>query len=55
MVPFDPILAQEISDRAVMVIEATLAGELLPRVTENPEDWRCKMCSHKARCWRDLC
>ena len=40
------------SDRAVMVIEATRAGELLPRVTDDPDDWRCKMCSHRERCWR---
>ncbi len=53
LVQFDPVLAQAISDRAVRVIEATRAGELLPRVTEDPEDWRCRMCtSHRARCWR---
>jgi hypothetical protein len=50
-VPFDVQLAQATSDRAVAVIEATSAGELLPRVTEDPEDFRCKMCSHKERCW----
>ncbi len=52
LVPFDAQLAQVTSDRAVTVIEATRAGELLPRVTEDPEDWRCKMCAHKERCWR---
>jgi hypothetical protein len=52
LVPFDAQLAQTISDRAVAVIEATRAGELLPRVTENAGDWRCKMCSHRGRCWR---
>lgn len=51
LVPFDAQLAQAISDRAVMVIEATRAGELLPRVTEDQGDWRCRMCSHRARCW----
>jgi hypothetical protein len=52
LVPFNPQLAQQTSDRAVTVIEATRAGELLPRVTEDPDDWRCKMCSHRERCWR---
>jgi hypothetical protein len=52
LVPFDEQLAQATSDRAVAVIEATRAGELLPRITEDPADWRCKMCSHRARCWR---
>jgi hypothetical protein len=53
-VPFDAELAQQFSDRAVTVIEATRAGELLPRITEDPTDWRCKMCSHKERCWREV-
>jgi hypothetical protein len=52
LVPFDAQLAQATSDRAVAVIEATRAAELLPRVTENQDDWRCKMCSHRERCWR---
>jgi hypothetical protein len=52
LVPFDVQLAQATSDRAVTIIEATCAGELLSRVTENPEDWRCKMCSHRERCWQ---
>jgi hypothetical protein len=52
-VPFDAELAQRMIDRAVQIIEATRAGELLPRITENPDDWRCtKMCPYRARCWR---
>ncbi len=52
LVPFDAQLAQAMSDRALTVIEATRAGELLPRITEYQSDWRCKMCSHRERCWR---
>jgi hypothetical protein len=52
LVPFDAELAQLFSDRAVMVIEATRVGELLPRVTDDPQDWHCKMCPWQARCWR---
>jgi hypothetical protein len=52
LVPFDAQLAQVASDRAVAVIKATQAGELLPRVTEDPNDWRCRMCGHRERCWR---
>jgi hypothetical protein len=48
---FNAERAQTWSDRAVMVIEATKASELLPRLTEDPSDWRCRICSHKARCW----
>jgi hypothetical protein len=52
LVPFDAQLAQLTSDRAVAITEATRAGELLSRITEDSEDWRCRMCSHRARCWR---
>jgi hypothetical protein len=52
LVPFDAALAQTTSDRAVAIIKATKAGELLARITENPDDWRCKMCAHRERCWR---
>jgi hypothetical protein len=52
LVPFNAERAQLWSDRAVNIIEATRAGELLPRGFDDPEDWRCRMCSHKERCWR---
>jgi hypothetical protein len=51
-VPFDADAAQAASDRAVTIIRATQAGELLPRITDKgPEDWRCKGCSHNRFCW----
>jgi hypothetical protein len=48
---FNTERAQAWSDRAVTVIEATRAGELLPRFTDNAEDWRCRFCGHRQRCW----
>jgi len=51
LVPFDAEAAQAASDRAVLVIKATQAGELLERIAKKPDDWRCKICSHKERCW----
>jgi hypothetical protein len=51
-VPFDARRAQEASDRAVQVIEATRAHELLPRFDPSCEDFRCRMCSHRERCLR---
>jgi hypothetical protein len=50
--PFDAERAQAWSDRAVTVIEATRAGELLPRGFKNPEDWHCRFCGHRERCWK---
>jgi hypothetical protein len=52
LLPFDTARAQEASDRAVAVIEATRAGEILPRVSDDPDDWRCKKCGHGERCWK---
>jgi hypothetical protein len=52
LVPFNDALAQAMSERAVSVIEATKAGELLPRITEKPDDWRCRVCGHRERCWQ---
>ena len=51
LVPFDPALAQRMSDRAVKVILATEAGELLPRSFADPSHYECKYCSWQKRCW----
>lgn len=53
LVPFDAELAQRMSDRAVRVITATEAGELLPRVTADPAWHECKMCAWQTRCWKE--
>jgi hypothetical protein len=50
--PFNTDRAQRTIDRAAAIIAATRTGELLPRFTTNPEDFRCKICSHRQRCWR---
>jgi hypothetical protein len=50
-IPFDATIAQAASDRAVLVIKATQAGELLDRIADKPTDWRCRICSHAKRCW----
>jgi hypothetical protein len=52
LMPFDAQLAQTMSDRAVTVIEATRAGELLPRAYDDPDGWHCKMCQWRERCWK---
>src|SRR5262249_7512959 len=51
LVPFNAEFAQHCSDRVTNIIEATRAGELLPRAYDDPEDWRCRLCPHKERCW----
>lgn len=51
LIPFDAERAQLASDRAVQIIQAVEAGEAPPRVTDNPDDWRCKYCGQRERCW----
>ncbi len=50
--PFDAALAQRMSDRAVKVITATEAGDLLPRAFNDPTHFECRMCAWQDRCWR---
>ena len=52
LVPFDAALAQRMSDRAVNIILATEAGELLPRSFADEAHFECKFCSWQHRCWR---
>ncbi len=51
-VPFDAALAQRMSDRAVQILEATQAGELLPRIVGNPSYFQCRWCAFTNRCWK---
>jgi hypothetical protein len=39
------------SDRAVRVISATDAGEVLPRFSTTPTHQECRFCSWQERCW----
>ena len=52
LVPFDAVLAQRASDRAVKIIAATEHGELLPRSFSDPAHYECKFCAWAERCWR---
>jgi hypothetical protein len=52
LVPFNVERAQLWSDRAVTIIEATRADELLPRGYNDPTEWHCRMCPHTERCWK---
>jgi hypothetical protein len=52
LVPYDAERAQTWTQRAEIIIQATRAGELLPRFTDDQDHWRCRLCGHRARCWR---
>jgi hypothetical protein len=49
-VPFNSSDAQELSDKAVMIIKACQAGEKLPRMNDDPDYWECRFCGYKERC-----
>ncbi len=51
LVAFDAGLAQRISDRAVRILQATDAGELLPRIATTRDFHECRTCPWGQRCW----
>ena len=51
LVPFDGSLAQMMSDKGVRIIQATEAGDLLPRISRESTHFECKICSYQDRCW----
>lgn len=51
LVPFDADLAQRMSDRGVRILQATDAGELLPRIATNRDFFECRFCPWAERCW----
>ncbi|KUJ85989.1 hypothetical protein AVO45_03185 [Ruegeria marisrubri] len=51
LVPFDAELAQRMSDRAVRILRATDARELLPRVARIRDFFECRFCPWAERCW----
>jgi hypothetical protein len=52
LVPFNAGMARATIMRAETAIAATRAGELLPRFTTDQNNWRCRLCGHRERCWR---
>lgn len=52
LVPYDAALAQASSDKAVHILKACIAGELLPRMTSDPCFYECKWCPWAERCWQ---
>jgi hypothetical protein len=51
MVPFNGELAQATSDKAVQILKATQANDMLPRVAQNDDYFVCKWCEFRNTCW----
>lgn len=52
MVPFNGELAQATSDKAVQILKATQANDMLPRVAQNDDYFVCKWCEFRNTCWQ---
>ena len=50
LVPFDAALAQQMSDKAVTILRATEAEELLPPISTDSTYVECRFCAWAERC-----
>ena len=53
LVEFDQQLAQSSSDRAVNILTASKAGDILPRIANSKDFYLCKFCEFRETCWKD--
>lgn len=53
LVPFDAATAQTASDRAVMILRAVEADELLPPISLDPEYYECRFCTYQQSCRKE--
>ena len=53
LVPYNKALAQEASDRAVNILTASKAGDMLPRVAQSKDFFLCKFCEFRETCWKE--
>jgi hypothetical protein len=51
LVPFDAKLAQECTDRGVQVLQASEAGDRIPRPYPDADFFKCKFCDYREVCW----
>ena len=49
-VPFDPNYADGLEHKAARIIQACEAQELLPRISQDPDFFKCKMCNWQKQC-----
>jgi len=53
LIPFDKELAQAASDKAVNILTASKAGDILPRIAQSKDFYLCKFCEFRETCWKD--
>lgn len=50
-VDFDCELAQEVSDKAYYIVKNTNSGNLMPKISDDPENFNCRFCRFKDKCF----
>ena len=54
LIAFDPADAQALSDRAVTVIRSVETRHLLPRISDDPDHYVCRLCPYARRCHHQM-
>lgn len=49
-VPFNPGAVQQLNAKAARILQSCLAGEILPKISSDPNFYKCKWCSWGKRC-----
>lgn len=49
-IPFNPGACEQLSGKAGRILRSCLAGELLPRLSQDPSFFQCKLCSWCEHC-----
>lgn len=50
-IPFNPGAVQQLNAKAARILQSCLAGELLPRISQDPSFYKCKWCGYTKRCF----
>lgn len=50
-VPFNSEFAQQCTDNAALIVEATKHKELMPRIAFERDHFSCRFCEFNVRCW----
>lgn len=53
LVPHNPAFADSLIVKAGRILEATDAGDILPRGFSEKTNWNCKYCDYNDECWKE--
>ena len=53
LVQYNKVLAQQASDKAVNILTAAKANDILPRIAKSKDFFLCKFCEYRETCWSE--